>query len=137
MVRIRSRSTIRVPSTSCPRSLSTEQMTTCSMRGSLPKRATAVAMASSASSGTIGQTRMPSAIMARSASRNWASNAGSTSALDLYPAYISLRHDSMTWSVAAPMWVTSGSRRSDSIESTKPCTALTGRPSGASRGWRE
>jgi hypothetical protein len=51
-------------------------------------------------------------------------------ALDLYPGYTSLRHDSITWSVAAPTCVTSGSRSSESIESRSPWTAFVGLPSG-------
>ena len=59
-------------------SLSGEQMTTWSTSGSSAQRATAAAIASSASKATIGQSRIPSASMAASAIGNWAISRGST-----------------------------------------------------------
>ena len=94
--------------TACARSLSGEQITTCSTPGCVLKRAAAVASASSASNSTMGQTTMPSAATARSASGNWASRSASTPAPVLYPGYRSLRKDSMTWSKAQATCVTPG-----------------------------
>jgi len=70
MRRRRSSITTRVPRTHCARSLSGVQITTCSTSGASPNRAAAVASASSASNSTIGQTTMPRARVARSASGN-------------------------------------------------------------------
>ena len=67
----------RLPTTHCDRSLSGEQITTCSTPGVVAQRAAAVARASSVSNSTIGQTTMPRAAAARSAGSNCARRSGS------------------------------------------------------------
>src|SRR5215813_15288812 len=59
MSRRRSQQTTWLPETSWAKSLSEEQMTTCSTPGSLRKRSAADASASSASNSIIGQTTIP------------------------------------------------------------------------------
>ena len=75
--RRRSRQMTFWPTTHCEKSLSGEQITTCSTPAASRKRAAAVARASSASNSTIGQTTMPSAATACSAGSNCASRSGS------------------------------------------------------------
>ena len=48
----------------------------------------------------------------------------------LYPAHRSLRNDSMTWSVATPMWVAPSSSRVRHVPTT-PRAAATSMPSAA------
>ena len=88
----------------------------------------AAASASSASNSTIGHTATPSAASASSRIGNCASSTGSIPALVLYPAHISFRNDSTTWSVATPTCV-APPEIIPSTESTTPRTAPTSTPS--------
>src|SRR5205814_6196174 len=78
------------------------------------------ASASSASSSTIGNTTTPIASSASSTTGNCASSVSGTPADVLYVGHISLRDDSMTWSVATPTWVAP----SATSWSTEPSTPL-------------
>jgi hypothetical protein len=95
--------------------------TLCTL-ASCAARCTADAIASSASSSTIGQTATPIADSACSSGSNCAFSAGSTPAPVLYPGHRSFRNDSITWSVATPMCVASPSIMPSTVPST-PRTA--------------
>ncbi len=112
------------------RSLSGVQISTRSTRGSSAAIRAAAASASSASSSTIAHTITPRARRASSSSGNCASSSGSTPALVLYPGHMSLRNDSITWSVATPICVAPSSS-SPRTEPRTPRTASTSMPSSS------
>src|SRR6266516_2409076 len=117
---LRSTCTTRSPRTHCARCLSGVQMQTFSTLASAEAMWAAEASASSASSSIMGHTATPMAARAASSGWNCASSPGSMPAPVLYSDQSALRKDSMTWSVATPMWVAPCSIISNTECSTPP-----------------